>query len=109
MVSGGVSVLYLGLPREEAFELENVQPWEPLFYAIWRLISTISTICLGKEDLLLRITLQLGMERLPQFQLAKQTGTNHVIPMHAQTCLFPELRQQHCSQTAVREVMTCKR
>lgn len=40
MISGGVSVLYLALPQEVAFELENMQPWEPLFYIIWRLIST---------------------------------------------------------------------
>lgn len=40
IISDGVSMLYLGLPREVAFEPENVQPWEPLVYILWRFIST---------------------------------------------------------------------
>lgn len=33
-------MLYLGLPQEVAFELGDAQPWEHIFYILWRLIST---------------------------------------------------------------------
>lgn len=40
MISDRFRLLCLGLPREVAFELENVQPWQYIFYTLWRLIST---------------------------------------------------------------------
>lgn len=96
MISDHFRLLYPSLPREVAFELENVQPWEHMLYILWRLISTFQQSAWENKAHYREKQSSQEQEILPQFWLAKQTGTNHVIHMHAQTCLFPELRQQHC-------------
>lgn len=109
MSSDSLILLYPGLPREVAFELQNVEPWEHIFYIIWRLISTFQQSAWENKACYREQQPSQEWEILPQFWLAKQTGMNHVIHLHAQTCLFPELRQQHRSAAAVSGVMTCKR
>lgn len=109
MSSDSLILLYPGLPREVAFELQNVEPREHIFYIIWRLISTFQQSAWENKACYREQQPSQEWEILPQLWLAKQPGMNHVIHLHAQTCLFPELRQQHHSAAAVSGVMTCKR
>lgn len=83
MISDCFRLSYLGLPQEEAFELENVQPWEHIFYILWRFISTWQQSAWENEACYREKQSGQEWEILPQFWLAKQTGMN---PCHSHAC-----------------------